>query len=148
MVQTIDDTEKVDDASTEKFFSKKDLVPMLAGTIDMIIFGIGVIVTIFWLGSIHHQPLPTSSKWVPSSHAAAALALQTAQQSTPTTANVPTQVTTYVCSILVPQTLNSGQVHYVEYRGSCNTIHAIAAQHKSGVRWLPVQKFVHTQSGS
>ncbi|MDA8197772.1 MAG: hypothetical protein M0019_11275 [Actinomycetota bacterium] len=131
--------------SDADFFNKKEIWPWVFGTIDLTLFGIGVIVTILWLGAVHPKKAQVvTSAWVPSSSAAQSVAAD--NHALVNTMPQTTVVTTNVCAIEIITTSASGQHVRKEYRGNCTDIKARAANANGTVIWLSQQTFTHTNN--
>lgn len=127
------------------FFNKKEIWPWVFGTIDLMIFGIGVIATVLWLGSVHPKKAQiVTSAWVPSS--AAAQSIAASKNALVNTMPQTTVVTTNVCAIEIVTTSASGQHVRKEYRGNCTDIRARAASTSGTVIWLSQQSFTHANN--
>ena len=127
------------------FFNRKEIWPWVFGTIDLLIFGIGVIATVLWLGSVHPKKAQiVTSAWVPSSTAAQSVAAK--NNALVNTMPQTTVVTTNVCAIEIITTSASGQHVRKEFRGNCTDIKARAASSTGTVVWLSQQSFTHTNN--
>lgn len=127
------------------FFNKKEIWPWVFGTIDLLIFGIGVIATILWLGGVHPKKAQiVTSAWVPSSAAAKSIAAN--NNALVNTMPQTSVVTTNVCAIEIITTSASGQHVRKEYRGNCSVVRARAASASGTVIWLSQQSFTHTNN--
>ena len=131
--------------SDSDFFNKKEIWPWVFGTIDLLIFGIGVIATILWLGGVHPKKAQiVTSAWVPSSSAAQSVAANA--NALVNTMPQTTVVTTNVCAIEIITTSSSGLNIRKEYRGNCSVMKARAASAGGKVIWLSQQSFTHTNN--
>ena len=123
----------LDSKAEGSFFDRTDKISIIAAVVDSTLIGIGLVVTVVWLSTIHSKPTRIdTSPWVPSSPVAAALV-------TPTTspAIFHTEIM-HICTLYVYTQFHDGSTHYVEFRGNCASLRSIAAHSQTPVRWLAV----------
>lgn len=141
-------TPALDNEIYDGIFDKEDRTGIIAGLIDISILGVGVVVALVWqLGLISHQAPTSSSQWQPPP-AISANSPNAASSLTSTSSPTSTHAHVSICQAFVRTTFKNGQTHYVEFRGNCAAVKAIAANSKTPSRVLPARHYTVALSGS
>lgn len=132
----------LDNEIYEGIFDKEDRTGIIAGLIDISILGIGIIVALLWQSGLTTHPTSvTYSNWQSSPISATNISGSVPK-------NTPSNIHVSVCSALVQTRFQSGKTQFVEYRGNCQAVNAIARNSKSAVRALPKRNYNVTLSGN
>ncbi len=130
----------LDNEIYDEIFDKQDRTGVIAAVIDATILGIGVIIALVWQFSLVSHPAQSSAtNWQSSPFQTAAS--QTSSSVTQSTSNAPTKENVAICQAFIKTTFKNGQTHYVEFRGNCSSIRAIAKNSTSTVRLLPARHY-------